>query len=183
LERKIKELLKRDYVVNAIAYEYAASRSFCFEVYLGGILRLEHVISSQEIANAGGSVREAIECFNNQVVDHLKEQNCDAEPTTAMRRPRDNIYEFGLSSTIWFGFDENDVFGNLVSMEKDMPRNEVATLGIDCKEEALSRAISGVRDQVESCLDFLPSDSAVMGFTLDFVDYDEELYEYCDDLV
>ena len=44
LQRKIADALRTDYVMNAIAYEYAASRSFVYEEYLEATLRIRHVI-------------------------------------------------------------------------------------------------------------------------------------------
>jgi hypothetical protein len=69
-------------------------------------------------------------------------------------------------------------------LEKDMLHDEAAGLGIDCDDQSLTVSISSVRDQLESrCLDSLAPDTAVIEFMLDFVDYDEELYGYSDELI
>jgi hypothetical protein len=125
LERKIADSLKMDYVVNAIAYEYAASRDFIFEVHLGGTLKIQHVLSPSDVSEG---VRPAIESFNREVTDFLQEYGWYADPKTTSRRRTDNVYEFDLSKSARFVFSENEVFGDMARMEKD---SEASNLDID----------------------------------------------------
>jgi predicted nucleic acid-binding Zn finger protein len=186
LESKIANLLKSDYVVNAITYEYAACRTFFFEVYLGGFLELKHVISPNEINAAGGSVREAIEYFNSEVVNLLKECGYDADPQTTRSRPKDSIYKFELSGTKIVDFPENGVFGLLAYMEKDMPRDDAENLYMDCDDQILKISIEVERDRLAgiifNCfLESLPGVVAVIHFSLDFVDCEENICDYYDE--
>ncbi|WP_322050172.1 hypothetical protein [Paraburkholderia bannensis] len=180
-ETKIRDALKRDYVVNAISYEYAASWSFVYEVYMGGIVELKHDISPSEISAAGGSVRDAIEYFNSEVADALEPRGFIVTPKTTARRPKNNVYKFDLYLERCFVFSEEDVSGDLVLLDKGMPLSEAGSLGIDCDDDALRDRVSSARIELECC-DF-PQGSDVIQITLDFVDYDEELYDYSNDLV
>ena len=181
-ERKIADSLKMDYVVNAIAYEYAASRDFVFEVYLGGTLKIEHVISPSDVSDSEGSVRTAIEYFNSEVADFLETYGWDAYPKTTSRRPKDGVYEFELSQTMHLMFPENEVFGNMILMEKDMPQSEASILGIDCRDDSLAEAVSAAEDYLRYLIE-LESEYSVTELTVEFVDYDEELYDYSNELI
>ena len=182
LERKIADSLKMDYVVNAIAYEYAASRDFVYEVYLGGYLKIEHVISPSDVSDSEGSVRTAIEYFNSEVVDLLQTNGWDAYPKTTSRRPKDGVYEFELSQTTHLGVPENMVFGNMAQMEKDMPQSEASILGIDCDDDSLAGAASDAEDSLRYFIEW-ESEYSVTELTVQFVDYDEELYDYYNELI
>ena len=98
-----------------------------------GVLRIEHIISQSEINDAEGRVREAIEQFDNVLVDfrHPHGWACLAETTT--RRPKDNVVTSELSGSSGGdnGYSEKDVCGPLVLLEKDVPASEAANLGID----------------------------------------------------
>ena len=180
LERKIADSMK-DYAVNAIAYEYAASRVFVYEVYLGGTLKIEHVISASDVSEAEGSVRTAIEYFNSEVADLLQTYGWDAYPETTSRRPKDHVYKFELSQTMHIGFPENMVFGEMILMKKDMPQSEASMLRISCGDDVLAEAASGEEDSLRSYLE--ESGYSVTELTVECVDYDEELYEYHNELI
>jgi hypothetical protein len=173
--RKIADSLKTDYVVNAIAYEYAASRNFVYEVYLGGTLKIEHVISPNDISDSEGSVRTAIEYFNGEVADFLQTHGWDAFPETTARRPKDGVYEFELYQGIFLGFPENEVFGTIL-MEKDMPLSEASILGIDCDDDSLAEAVSAAEASLRDLIE-IESQYSVTELSVGFVDYDEELYD------
>ena len=182
LEGKIADSLKRDYVVNVIAYEYAASRSFGFEVYMEGILELKHVIPSNEIISAG-SVEEAINDFNSAVVDELGAQFQATPKTVGRQRPKDNVYKFDLFCERMFGFSEVYVTGDLVLMEKDMPRNEALMLGIDCDDDVLAESISWTELEIWSNLQSSSLDIEIVRLTLEFVDYDADFHDCVDELI
>lgn len=183
LEKKIAGLLENDYVVTAIVYEYAASRSFAFEVYMGGHLGLKHVISAAEINDADGSIRGAIEAFNTEVVEYFETGNFELYPRAGQRRPKDNIYWFDIYAARDFCFDEHEVHGAMAQLEQDMPHTEAILLGIDCDDDVLARAVSGELDGLEwHCSNFdLGAD--VVDFSLEFIDYDEDFLHYADDLI
>jgi hypothetical protein len=178
-ERKIADCLKMYYVVNAITYEYAASRDFVYEVYLGGHLKIEHVISRRDLSDSDGSVRTAIEYFNSEVADFLETYGWDAWPETTSRRPKDGVYKFELYQGVHFTFAENEVFGNIL-MEKDMPQSEASQLGIDCDDDALAKEVSAAVDLLR---DLVESEYSVTELTVGFVDYDEELFDYSNELI
>jgi len=149
LERKIADSLKRDYVVN-VTCEYAASRLFVFEVHLAGDIELEYVMSSSKIKDAGGSVRDAIEYFNDEVVDALKTHGCDAYPKTTRSRPKDHIYKFDVVMAPKWDFPEDQVYGDLALIEKDMPQSEFEILGIDCAMDFISDLISSEQTSLQA---------------------------------
>jgi hypothetical protein len=180
LERKIADALKLDYVINAIAYEYAASRTFVYEEYLEGDLRIEHIISQSEINDAEGRVREAIEQFNDEVADLLQPCGWDVRPKTTTRRPRDNVYEFELSATKHNSYSEEEVCGSLVLLEKGMSASEAANLGIDTIDPTGTFASNEA--ELRDILDY-DSSYTVIELTVCWVDYDEDVYEIWDELV
>jgi hypothetical protein len=181
LQKKIVDLLKIDYVVNSIAYEYAASRDFIYEVYLEGTLIIKHVLSPSDIREAEGSVRMAIENFNSEVVDLLQTYGWEATPETTSRPPKDHAYEFGLYQTRHLAFSENEVFGNMILMTKGMATNRASLLSIDCDDDRLVEAISAVEDELKCFIDS-ESSYSVAQLTVGFADYDEELHDYVNEL-
>ncbi|WP_156884568.1 hypothetical protein [Pandoraea thiooxydans] len=180
-ETKIWNALKSDYVVNAISYEYAASRNFVYQVSMAGTVELKYDISPSQISAAGGRVRDAIEYFNGEIADTLEPSGFSVMPQTTARRPKNNIYKFDLNLQRYFAFSEEDVSGDLALLDKGMPLSEVASLGIDCDGDVLREHVSSTRIELECC-DF-PQGSDVIRITLDLVDSDEELCDYSNDLV
>lgn len=183
LEKKIADLLENDYVVIKIAYEYATSRFFVFEVYMEGYLRIKHVITAAEINDADGSIRGAIEAFNAEVVEYFETGNFELYPRASQRRPKDNIYWFDIYAARSFSFDEHEVYGEIVRLEQGMPHSEAVWLGIDCEDDVLARAVSGEQDSLEWYCSNLPLDADVVDFSLEFIDYDEEFLEFDDNLI
>lgn len=174
LEKKIKNALKFDYVVNAVACEYAASRSFVFEEYLGGHIGIENEISDVE-----DGVRLAIEMFNKEVVAFFEDHGWDAIPKTFARRPKDNVYRFELSTTRYYCYSENQVCGPLVLLEKDMPQGKAEQLGIDyCLFEHTDEVITSELGRI---IEY--SDYNVVELSATWIDYDEDVYEICEELI
>jgi hypothetical protein len=94
IEEKIKKILGKDYVVNAISYQYAASRSFMFFDDMVATLKIKRVISEEEIYEADGLIRGAIENFNNEVTYFLQQYGWLVWPMSTRSRPKDDVYEF-----------------------------------------------------------------------------------------
>ncbi len=179
LETQIRELLKQYYVIKSICYEYAASRSFDFEVYMGGFVKVRYFISDTELKCAGGSVRRAINHFSSQVVKVFEEMNCIAEPKNILKRPKDSVYTFELTTDRIFSFCEHTVFGGLVMMTKAMDCDQAVMLGIDCDDKELTERISSLRDEIDShCSVSMPPGTSVISLTLQFIDYEDDFVNY-----
>lgn len=183
LEKKIADLLENDYVITKIAYEYAASRFFIFEVYMEGYLGLKHVITAAEINDADGSIRGAIEAFNAEVAEYFETGSFELYPKASQRRPKDHIYWFDIYAARSFCFDEHEVRGGMVRLEQDMPHSEAVWLGIDCEDDVLTRAVSGELNELEWYCSNLGLNADVVDFSLEFIDYDEDFLEFDDNLI
>lgn len=183
LEKKIAGLLENDYVMIKIVYEYAASRFFVFEVYMEGYLGIKHVITAEEIKDADGSIRGAIEAFNVEVAEYFEIGGFKLSPRASQRRPKNDIYWFDIYAARAFGFDEHEVHGEMVRLEQGMPHSNAVLLGIDCDDDVLARAVSGELDGLRWHCSNLGFNADVVDFSLEFIDYDEDFLEYDDNLV
>jgi hypothetical protein len=185
IETQIMEILgRRACIVAKFEYLYSTRRNFVFEIYMEGDLEVEYSLSNKDIADAGGSVRDAIEYFNSQVVDCCEAANINAWPSSSsLRRPADNIFKYELMATEHYCFPENAVLGNMAMMFKDMPLLDAVALGIDCNDQEMIDYIAGTREYAEcNQLIDLPNKAILRKFTLDFTDYDGDLYDYDDEM-
>ncbi len=146
---------------------------------LGGSVGIEHVLSQSEIDEAGGRVGDAIEQFNNEVVDFLASYGWDALPETTTRRPKDNVFNFEVSATKFYGHAETDVCGPLVELKKGTSATEAADLGID------TAGWPDANDGENELRDILETDSPykVVHLSVSCVDYDEDVCDVYDELI
>jgi hypothetical protein len=208
LERKIAGALKMEYVINTIAYEYAASRTFVYEEYLGGVLRIEHIISQREIKDAGGTIRGAIEQFNNEVSDFLESHYswevwpklCTARrrPTLKAaslkiptRRPTGNVYEFEVLSTRHYGYSEEEVCGDLALLKKDTPAllgkdvhthfEELDKFDIDTIDADHTSKSTECEAELRGIIENSPY--TLVDLTVSWEDYDDHVYDIQEELL
>lgn len=183
IEVKVRDAItQRAYIVENFQYLYSTCRDFEYEVNLHGHLELEHKISDKEIADAGGSIRDAISYFNSQVVDCCEASDIEVWPLfSEQRRPPGDVFKYELTATRLYLFQENEVSGDFAQMRKYMPYDEVLGLMIDCDDQKLIDRISCTRDEAEyGHLMDLPIDTSIRKLTLEFMDYDGDLYSYSD---
>lgn len=183
IESRVHEILgQRAYIVAKFDYLYSTCRDFVFEIYLHGYLEVEYSLSTKDIADSGGSIRDAIDYFNSQVIDCCEAANITAWPLSCLlRRPADNVFKYELTAEVRYRFPENAVLGNLAMMRKDMTLLEAIDVMIDCNDQEMVDYITGTREEAEcDQLANLPNNAILRKFTLDFIDYDGDLYDYDD---
>lgn len=180
LQKKIEEILSEEYVVNAISYEYAASRNFLFFDNMVATLKIKHVISKKDIYETNGLIREAIENFNNEVSEFIKEYCWDVWPESTRSRPKDNVYEFELAAEIQRNCSEYEICGAVTLLEKNMTADQASQIGLDSGEPgpAAAHAEAELRDILN-----LESEFQVKELTVNWVDCDEEVHEKDDTLI
>ena len=124
---------------------------------------------------------EAIENFNDEVVEFLPVAGLDCFSSPTRRRPKNSVYEYNLAATKSVGFEENQVSGDLVLMEKNMPREDAKLLEIDFDLD-VKDVVSSARYELKYNMD-LPAEAVVRQLSVYFIDYDEELAECYDELL
>jgi hypothetical protein len=178
LERKIADTLKSEYVINSIKYEYAACWCFVYETYFGGFLRIKHVLSKEEIDEAGGKVREAIEVFNAEVEDLLAPYGWDVSAETTTRRPKNDIFSFEITSTKHYVYPETRVSGPFAKLKKNLADSETASLGFELIEWPADDSEEQLRYIIES-----ESSFEVIDISVSCIDFDEDGYDMDDELI
>ena len=168
MAKEIEEWVPKKFKVAAISCCYATSRRFTFEVYLAGSIELKHKLKTSDVIAAGGSVRDAIGYFNDQVVDAF---NCRSDvfiaPLTVHKRNSANIFKYDINMTVLYDFSEDEVVGDFALITKNMPLSKAALLGIDCKDIKLQERILSTKNELEfSCLDDFPEKTTVEHFLL-----------------
>lgn len=182
IESKALEILsRRPYLVAKFDYLDSTCRDFTFEIYLGGNLEVEYSLSKKDIDDAGG-IREAIDYFNSQVIDCCEAANITAQPKgSPLRRPTNNVFKYELTAEEHYCFPENAVLGNLALLRKNITLQKAMEAMIDCDNQTMIDYIAGTRQYFEcnQLLD-LPNKAILRKLTLDFVDYDGDIFDIND---
>jgi hypothetical protein len=177
---KIADALKMDYVINAIAYEYAAYRTFIFEDHLLATLRIRHILTPDEIDMADGKIINAIEFFENEIIDSLGNSGWSGWMKATAKRPKDNIYEFELAMEALNSYSETEVCGSLVLLTKDMSASEAGTLGIDTIDPSDNTAVR--EEEFRSFVDQELLGHDIVEASVQWMDYDPDVYEIINEL-
>jgi hypothetical protein len=180
LQNKIEKALSQDFVVNAISYEYAASRNFRFYDSMSATLKIKHIISKKSIHEADGRVREAIDNFNIEVSEFLKEHDWDVWSASTRSRPKNNVYEFELAAEIQRNCSEYEICGEVTLLEKNMTADQASHIQLDSGEPG--PAATNAEAELRCILD-LESEFQVEELTVNWVDCDEEVHEINDNLI
>ncbi|CAB3800719.1 hypothetical protein LMG28688_05215 [Paraburkholderia caffeinitolerans] len=181
LEAKIRNALKEKWIVHTVSYDYAASWIFVYEVKIAGTVELRRIFSQEEIDDADGSVRQAIENFNYEVVSNLEYPGFTVIPQISMRRPKDNIYKFDVYRTEYCGVTEDAVSGDIARLKKENNTSSVHYLELKSARDSFGGHVEDAEMLLE--LQDLPEGTQLVRAALDLVDYDEDIYDCGNDLV
>ncbi len=176
LEADLRGALQDRWVANAITYNYAAAWHFTFEVKIEGVVALRRVFAQDDIADAGGSVRDAIESFNSDVADSLEPLGFSAFPRSTARRPKDDIYRFDVLSVQYLCVPEDNVCGDLSLMTRNMSAKEFPYLEIKNAQDSFSGHVEDALTMLE--YHDYPESADVVSATLELGEVDEEICEH-----
>jgi hypothetical protein len=179
LQQKLVKVLGETWVIRSVKYEFVAAWAFEFEAYLGGTVQLRRVFSSDDLRDAGG-VRDAIESFNNEVVDALSPSGFVAIPQNTMRRPKNDVYSYEVVRTTFCLLSDDDVTGNLSLMKKKMTPSNQPYLAWSQPELSISSYVEDVKLELE-IHDFPPGADFVAA-SLELIDWNEDIEMFHDNL-
>ncbi|MFP3637446.1 hypothetical protein [Paraburkholderia sp. SIMBA_054] len=178
LGAELRDALKGRWVINAITYRYLAAWHFVYEVKMEGVLALRRALGPTDIADAGGSVRDALETFNREVADSLEPLGITAFPHATAKRPKDDIFKFDVYSVQYIAVSEDDVSGDLSLMDGKMSAAEVPYLELKSPNDSFSGEVGDALTRLE-CHDY-PANADLVSVTLELSDVDEDVVDHVD---